>query len=485
VPQVSDPPRSAPPHRCRVRNRLVGSIVRLIAAPLLVAVPLGLLAVRNPTASLLVAAGVGALIVVVAQPRIGMLGLVAAGPLETTLQLPGALGTFGLTKPVGLLAVVALAINALVTGRRLRGDTIYPVLVVLGALGLLSAVFSGDPTTGLQTFQRLLSYLLYTVVIIEVTRVDRVHEVLWTFVGAVVLAAVPGLLSVVSRRTYQLSAIYADPNDFAFMMTTALPLALVLAGPLTRRPRARALAAVFAVVLGGSLALSLSRGAIVGLAVGLSLHLVAVPQHRRFLGRTLALVGVGGAAAAVYLAPLLAEAIARKDVVADYNVGSRLDAWRLALDLAASHPVLGVGPGQYGGFYFAGTGTPLSGFGLAVAHNTYLGVLAELGIPVLLCLFLLLVVTWMRLSPRLPAASAAGGRQTQAAHRAAQDLVEEDLVSVFRTTLVIVAVTAAFTSQEYRSPLWLVIGLAATLRPAPAFGAISERRSRTRSGSSQ
>jgi len=80
-----------------------------------------------------------------------------------------------------------------------------------------------------------------------------------------------------------------------------------------------------------------------------------------------------------------------------------------------------------------------------VTHNTYLGVLAEMGVPALLVLLVLLGLSWTRLT----------------ALRAARvsDLGQRDIAATLRTCLLVGVVAVTFSSQEYNPPLWLLVGL--------------------------
>ncbi len=377
-----------------------------------------------------------------------MLALVAAGPLEAAVTLPGTLAPVGLTRVATFYAVVAVLGHALLTRHRFRGDQTYLLGLGLGCLALLSAAASSDPASSLAVAGRLVGAVVLLVTVGEFGA-GRVRTVLWAWTTVTAAVTVPALAMFVTGETTLLRTDTADPNDFAVLMAVALPMAVYLGGRATTSARARTVALVCVGLLAVSVLLTLSRGAVVALAAGAGWHLATEPRHRRGLVALLAgglgVVVVAGLA----LLPLVTEALTRKEVIASYNVTSRLSGWRLALELSQDNPLLGIGPGMFGTFYRDGTDTPAGAFALAVTHNTYLGVLAEMGLPALLVLLAVLGTSWARLSalrtdPALP------------------DPLQGAAAAV-RTSLLVAVIAVTFTNQEYSPPLWLLAGLAVAL----------------------
>lgn len=382
-------------------------------------------------------------------PVVPLVAVVVAGPLETAVTLPGSLAPVGLTKVASAFAVVAILGHALVTRHRFRGDQSYVLGLGVAAVAVLAAVASPDPAVSLRTALRLTGAIALLIVVSEFAVGPRLRTAFWAYSTVTAAVTIPPLVMFVTGQSPLLRTPTADPNDFAVLMAVALPISIFLAGRTTAGLLGRGVAAASAGLLSISVLLTLSRGAVAGLVVGLSWHLLAERRHRRALGGLL-VVGLGALlAAAAALAPLLSEALVRKDVSASYNVTSRLSGWRLALQLSTEHPVLGVGPGRFGTYFHDGTDTPAGAFGLEVTHNTYLGVLAEMGLPALLVLLLLLGLSWARLT-RL---------------RTAPELTAADqgAAATLRTALLIALVATIFSSQEYSPPLWLLAGLTGAL----------------------
>jgi O-antigen ligase len=194
------------------------------------------------------------------------------------------------------------------------------------------------------------------------------------------------------------------------------------------------------------LVLSFSRGA--WLAVGAAVVLFVV-LHREHAVRLALLASVGLIATSLFISSNPSRVAAgeqAKQVVAQANVNSRLTLYRGAVDLAVEHPVLGIGPGNFGGYYYVISGAPPGSPPLLVVHDTYLEVAAELGVPgfALLMTFLALVMT------RLSAAA----RQRRG---------PPELAAFVRLSLVAVMVGFLTLSEEFFAPVWLVGGLATML----------------------
>jgi len=384
----------------------------------------------------------GCLTVVVGRPEVGLIVLMATLPLETTL---GGQQTGGLLTPskiAGGLAFVGFVANALLTRRRLTGDPGYAVLMALGALFLVSAATSLDPSNSAIGVLRLVSFLGLYVLVTQLGNATLLRRAVWA------LTLGSGVAAAVSLATFGTTLIArpnsGDPNDFAFLLSAVLPLTLWLAS--RQRGAARLLAGGAAATVTVCVPLTLSRGALVGLAVGTTWHLLTSRRHRLFLVSALTCLACVAAALSLSAPRSLQEAVSRKETVSSYNVSSRQQAWEVALRLAAANPVTGVGPGNFDLYYRKLTDTPAQAFGLAVSHNTYLDLAAESGPAGLLLLLLLLGASMSRLNAAVRERRGPPG-----------------LAEVVRTSLIIASCAAVFSSQEYAAPLWLLFAFASLL----------------------
>lgn len=176
---------------------------------------------------------------------------------------------------------------------------------------------------------------------------------------------------------------FSHPNQFAGYLIALIPLALAFALDRRAAPRLRPVAALAATLATASVAFSFTRGAIVGLVLG-GLVWLAVVRPRAAVVALVA-VAVGGA--------VLAPAALKERLTdpAGSDLGLRADLWQSALDIYRSHPVLGVGLGNFGEAYARLPATVSAGSQRRLLHggqvlvpphanSLFLTILAEEGI---------------------------------------------------------------------------------------------------------
>lgn len=379
-------------------------------------------------------------IALVRRPEVALLALVAAGPLEPAFQVPSD-QFFTPVKALGLVAFATYGLAFLVSGRRIVFDRVHGVVALLLGVALVSTLGARSTGDALSTSFRYASFGgLYFVATQPGRRL--VTQLAWVLSGASTAASVLAINSLATGARDLAVPGNGDPNDFAFTVATALPLAVWLLG---NRGLQRLMAASFVAVMATALLLSLSRGALVGLAAGVVWHAAV---RRRHLPAIAAASVIALAAALVVVSSneaTVERSVELKQGTAAHNVESRLDAWRAAADLAARHPVLGVGPGNFASRYYEETGAPVGTFALRVVHNTYLDVAAELGFTGLALFLAYLALTF--------------GRATAAARlgRGPSGLAE-----AVRTAMVVAIVAGMFLSEQYFPSFW-VLGAMATL----------------------
>ena len=408
-----------------------------------VALPLALLAARWPLAVGLGLAAVVVVAVCIFVIELAVLLVVASAPIEAAVTLGPPQLT--ITKITGAICFASFALYAVRGNRRLRFERGQAIVLGILAVALLSTAFAADEVpTAFAAATRYASFAgIYIVVSQLVGRHAAHRRIAWVLSIASTASAVLGMVEYFSSRQPIATLAYENSNDFAFVIATTLPLTFWLLG--CRRWLRPFVAQMIGVQCAGIL-LSLSRGALVGIAAGFFFLLLT---DRRRIPHVLA----GGLAAAV--AALLViqsdparfhEAISLKQRVAEYNVTTRLDAWRVAGELAVDHPLLGIGPGNFQFEYPRIAGIPPGTHAVAVAHDAYLDIAAELGV-VAMILFLLYIAL-------------AFGRLTAAARLG---LGLPGYAQALRVSLVIAAFCSVFLSEQYFLPFWLIGGLAAAI----------------------
>ncbi|MCC6803231.1 MAG: O-antigen ligase family protein, partial [Anaerolineae bacterium] len=158
------------------------------------------------------------------------------------------------------------------------------------------------------------------------------------------------------------------------------------------------LAALLAIIM----LLTNSRGGWISLGAGLGVFALLQVAHSQRLRQIVRRFIVPIALGIVALVTVAALVLARLSADPGHTAGDvlRFDLWRGALDIAAGHPVLGVGPGEFGRAYRLYRDPTYVDNRLGTAHNVYLNTLAETGIAgalVALGLGALLLRSWWRL----------------------------------------------------------------------------------------
>ena len=208
---------------------------------------------------------------------------------------------------------------------------------------------------------------------------------------------------VLMGRFMRAYGTFEQPNPYAGYLGMLVPLAVALAMSLFERrpddagsvPRPLGWMALgSAAAMLAAVGMSWSRGAWMG--VGSALLVIALARGRRWAAAfavVFAIVVLVAALGMWSLPPALAQRFAGlasfmrvRDVrgveVTDENYAAveRLAHWQAALDMWRDHPWLGVGLGNYGAVY-ADYALPKWPLALGHAHNYYLNVAAETGLP--------------------------------------------------------------------------------------------------------
>jgi O-antigen ligase len=424
-----------------------------VLASLVGTVCLGLVLVASRDPAVALAALAVSLVLAVACFRVeaALLLLVATTPLEAAIDLGGALS---ITKLAGGLCFASFAFNAIATRRVVRLDRSHAVVFAILAIALVSTLGAEDIGMALSTTVRYASYAgLYVVVTQFAGDHHALRRIAWVLSISSAIAGFLAIQGFLSGQFVLARLPYGDPNDLAYILATTLPLTFWLLRP--TRPSRRPLLLLLIAIIGTAVLLSFSRGALVGLMAGLAWHAVTERRHLLVLlaGGAVTLVGM-----AVFVNANRSQVevgLQQKQSIAAYNVESRLDAWTAAAKLATDRPVLGIGPGNFGLKYTEATGRPEGSIGMAVVHNAYLDVAAEVGVLALVLFVTYLAMAFLRLTSARRHATGPPG-----------------LAAALRTALVIAVVSAVTLSEQYYAPFWLLGGMATAVwwerQPSPA-----------------
>jgi putative inorganic carbon (HCO3(-)) transporter len=321
----------------------------------------------------------------------------------------------------------------------------HPVHLMLGALTVLvsasAAVHAGEPFT-LEYTVRWLPFVALAVVLIDVAATDvPIRALLVAAVAGATVAGAGALYSLVVAGAPRATGPLADPNDLAFVLVSAVPL-LTAVRPPELTPRHTLVVTIAAAVLVAGAAATFSRGGALALAAAVGWLVLRRALSPRVLAAAAAALVVSAAVIALLAGPHLTRSLQEKSFIAGSNVDTRELRWQAAARMLAENPLLGVGPGGFRAEYAAASHNAEIAEQTPVAHNMFLEVAAELGLPAF-GLFLALLATAMVASERVLRSTRDRG----------------PMVAV-QASLIAVAVGAIFLSEQYYLPLWLLIAIA-------------------------
>jgi len=385
--------------------------------------------------------------------------LVAVGRIHQLFPALGPLRPAILTGSLALLLYLCDGREI----RRLRQVSLPTTGFVLLLLVWMALSTSGAIRLG-NSFELLFdnfikTVLMYLVIAAGVRGVRDVERLAVTFlISATVYAAV-----VLSRfdlgdgDAWRLGHLYYyDANDFGTFAVSAMPLSLYVLHS-ARTAFRRVLGVLALVVLALAFVYTGSRGgfiALVAVVAFIVLGYRAIALRWRLCGAALVGLVVLGAASDQYwrqMTTILSDA--------DYNrteESGRLQIWRRGVGYMLRYPVFGVGPGNFQAA--EGTLSPFAErqqFGVGVrwnaAHNSFVQIGAELGVPGLL-LFTAIIASAFRALHR-------SSRRGVGSHERLPELTQ-----ALTASLLGFVVGAFFLSLPYTEMLFTLVALAVALR---------------------
>jgi probable O-glycosylation ligase (exosortase A-associated) len=294
-----------------------------------------------------------------------------------------SLADVGFAKIAAALSLLALGGSALLYHRKLHlGGWAGAFLLLLFLLVGASATWSFWPKVSFDTFVDGVKYLaIFFLVANVIDSEERLHGAVVALAWASLIPAVGCIVSwsrgehLVDGDRAAWIGIFANPNDLAYHLVVGV--AMVLAARESSRGWVRHLYVVMLVPLGVAILLTQSRGGMVSAGVVLLLWAV------RSIRRAPALLGIVVALVCVFqLSP--GDPWQKRNEESTYHgedvsARGRVDTWRTGLNMAAERPMSGVGAGA---FVVAWPSFAPGDAGPArTEHNTFIQLLAELGIP--------------------------------------------------------------------------------------------------------
>jgi len=346
----------------------------------------------------ILAAGLGTLI----RPEIGLHVLVvnALIGLNHLVELP-RLGPLSTPIMIEGLVLGAILFQVAFMGMRLRFGTAQHALMGLLAGWILLSVMTGV-FVGPENFRqyrslflvRLVMFLLVTALMASEAAIKRL--VVTLIVSNVGLLAVSTAVRLgyfgqeritVSQNFERTGALIQNPNELAFGLTTMLVLSIISFLYVKRASikvflLCLAAADLFAVMS------TLSRSGFISLCIVLLFLFFKLTRNVRAIGVILILVLCGW----LMMPEALFERFSRIDEIKDVD---RFQVARVGLAMAAEHPLLGVGLGNYVPLFWDYNVSALRRE--YPSHNMYLDLAAQMGLPSLALYLACFGLAWRQL----------------------------------------------------------------------------------------
>jgi putative inorganic carbon (HCO3(-)) transporter len=402
--------------------------------PTIVKVLLALLVVgvvgAIPLPWMLVAYGaIGLLVIMLISPLVGLYAVLAAIPFSPTFGLEDAAFSISAFEPLLLLVILFWLLQGFARKQiMLPREGLFGSMALLLTMLFLAGGFAWSyPLAFKETLKWVLLVLAYIYTRVTIRNEQQARAVLAALflVGAaqaimgMVQFAVPiGPPGFAVGPFMRAHGMFGQPNPFAGYLGTIFPIALAMV-VISHPGRFRWIAAFGFLMIGTGIFLSLSRGAWLGLTISLGIMALAWSARARKLVVPL----VAGIVLVIALAMigLLPTSVSSRITSVTENFGifdvrnvpptsdnfavvERMAHWQVGWYIVRDYPFLGVGPGNYPAvyeqYYIPPWREPLGH-----AHNYYLNMAAEAGVPGMLALLLMLGMAFRGLKRRIQAAS--------------------------------------------------------------------------------
>jgi O-antigen ligase len=459
-------------------DRLIARVASpaVLTSGAVVATGLGVGAASAAAGRLAIVAAGGAFFLVIAARRFalgfGLFVVITFFDRSTGLQAGGLTMVKAMGAALMLVWLFEVASNRRDTPVLFRSHPHYSLVVLfLVSWTVASTLWASDHrlalTSGAGSAFRLAQGVLLLFIVFTAVRERRhVWWLVWAFLAGATFAAAIGLVGVYgvseSVNDSRLSGGFDDPNELAAVLVPAIVLC-AFAFAATRGRPIRWLYACLAALFFYSFAQTDSQAGIVALAVAL---LLAAVFSGRLRPQAVVAVASFLLCATVYYT-FVTQPVALQTIGSQNNIAARESLWTVAARTVRDHPVGGVGAGNFviAEPQYTAQSINLPRADLVVrpelVHNSYLQVLAELGIVGLLAFAAVIGGSlWL-------------GFRAARTFESAGDWELEMLCRGFMIGTIAMLTAYFFATNQYEKQLWLLLAvgpalLSVALRCVPA-----------------
>ena len=360
-------------------------------------------------------------------------------------------GSFTVVKGIGAVCAIYALFYLFSKGKvpNYFGTARAKIFLVLCAWGLTSWATAGAMRSW--AADPAFSYFSFLVLFfVTLTIIDTPKEIWWSLISALAGVAFGALYMIREFQKYHSiyadlrpGAVVGDPNYYTLAALLILPVAYYWVRGLADKFYRLAVVGMLFLV-SAAVALAASRGGLLGLIAGIA-YLVWQSRNR-VRNSAILFVLIALPMLVVPRSPL--KRLLHPDYADTLGTETREKAWHAGLMMIEAKPLTGIGLGEFKPLLGEYSGDPNFH---QIAHNSYLEIAAEQGIPALLLFLWLLWETFRALS-----------RTRKIAVRS-KDLFLFPMAAGLQCGVLACMVGDVFLSAEYLKLFWIVVFLSIPL----------------------
>jgi putative inorganic carbon (HCO3(-)) transporter len=278
---------------------------------------------------------------------------------------------------VALALLAGWAFKGLGQWRLGKAAGVVAALLAYLAWSIFSAVQAVEPGLAWKSVEELAKVVLpFLVGVSLIDSVAKLKQLAWVIVLSQGYVAYELNMAYYSgfNRVAEIGFGGVDNNGIAIAMDTCIGLAFFL-GLGTERWWQKGLAILCSLLMIHVVLMSFSRGGMLSLIITSAVMFLLIPKTARHYALFAVMILIGARLAGDQVVERF-QTIFASGEQRDWSAASRQDLWRDALDCAMKHPLLGVGPANWGQV------APRYGWPLGKeVHSTWIQLMAEVGFP--------------------------------------------------------------------------------------------------------